>query len=359
MAEILGLGLSHYPLLCVPDASMASLLGWTLEDPDIPAMEKDPINWPARMQQEWSNDRGAAAAGQHRAELVRNFDRARDALDAFKPDAVLIWGDDQYENFKEDVIPPWTVCAYPDMEVRPWGHAHESSAMNDKVNVWGESKDTSFLLRGRPDIAKQLATGLLQEDIDVAYAYKPLHHKSAGHAFINATLFLDYHRRGFEHPVIMMPLNCYGRKVISNKGFFTRFSHDVEPDPPSPSPRRFMQMGAAVARVLKASPYRIALVASSSWSHAFLCDRTWRLRPDTETDERLYAALRAGDYDAWERVSLDDIEGAGQQELLNWFALLGAMRELQAPLAWSKMVPTDVFNSNKVFVQYGPVGGPA
>ena len=32
---------------------------------------------------------------------------------------VLIWGGDQYENFREDVIPPFTVCAFDDMDIYP------------------------------------------------------------------------------------------------------------------------------------------------------------------------------------------------------------------------------------------------
>jgi hypothetical protein len=56
MAEILGLGLTHYPPLCLPDADMAGVLGMTLRDPSIPAREKEPKNWPAAMQAEWSDD---------------------------------------------------------------------------------------------------------------------------------------------------------------------------------------------------------------------------------------------------------------------------------------------------------------
>jgi len=127
---------------------------------------------------------------------------------------------------------------------------------------------------------------------------------------------------------------------------------NVEFDPPSPSPKRFMQLGAATARVLKDSPWRVALVASSSWSHAFLCDRTWRLRPDTPADRRLYEALCARDYHTWRATPLAAIEEAGQQEVLNWFALVGAMAELGASLDWSTFVETHVFNSNKVFAVY-------
>ncbi len=67
-------------------------------------------------------------------------------------------------------------------------------------NVWGEPADTAFLVRGRPDIARALVTSLLEQDLDVAYAYEPLHHPSLPHAFVNTVLFLDYHRRGFDLP---------------------------------------------------------------------------------------------------------------------------------------------------------------
>ena len=42
MAQFLGLGLTHYPLLAGTDEHMADLLRWTLADPDIPAEAKDP-----------------------------------------------------------------------------------------------------------------------------------------------------------------------------------------------------------------------------------------------------------------------------------------------------------------------------
>jgi len=127
---------------------------------------------------------------------------------------------------------------------------------------------------------------------------------------------------------------------------------ELELDPPSPSPKRFMQVGAATARVLKASPWRVALVASSSWSHAFLCDPTFRLRPDTPADRKLYQAMRNADYDAWRTTPLKAVEDAGQQEVLNWFALAGAMEALGARLEWSTFVETHIFNSNKVFAVY-------
>lgn len=64
--------------------------------------------------------------------------------------------------------------------------------------------------------------------------------------------------------------------------------------------------------------------------------------------------MRAGDYAAWRAMPLRAIEDAGEQEVLNWFALAGAMEELGARLDWSELVETHVFNSNKVFAAWAP-----
>ena len=54
--------------------------------------------------------------------------RVRQALDDFDPDFVLIWGDDQYENFKEDIVPAFSVLAYEDMTIKPWEQASAATA---------------------------------------------------------------------------------------------------------------------------------------------------------------------------------------------------------------------------------------
>lgn len=356
MAEILGLGLSHYPPLCGSDAQMAGILRMTLKDASIPASAKDASQWPPAMRAEWGGDEGVASAAQHRALLVDGIRRVRQALEQFKPDVVVIWGDDQYENFKEDLVPAFSVCAYDDLDLYPWRHAQGSSMMDGgKPNVWNEGAQQRFRVRGARSIAKHLASGLIEAGIDVAYAYTPLHHASLAHAFTNAILYLDYDRAlGWDWPTIAFPINCYGRKVISAKGFMTKFDAELDLDPPSPSPARCFEMGRQAARVMRASPWRVAFVASSSWSHAFLVDHTWRLRPDTEADRRLYRALIAQDIDTWTTTPLSAFEQAGQQEVLNWSPLVGAMHEVGAPLVWSEFIETSVFNSNKVFAIYEP-----
>ena len=94
--------------------------------------------------------------------------------------------------------------------------------------------------------------------------------------------------------------------------------------------------------------YRHAGYAERAWK-SWLVDSTWRLRPDTSQDRSLYAAMVDRDYERWRATSLQQVEDAGQQEVLNWWALLGAMEALDAKLEWSQFVETHIFNSNKVF----------
>jgi Catalytic LigB subunit of aromatic ring-opening dioxygenase len=352
MATFLGIGMTHYPLLAGTDDHMAGLLRWTLQDPDIPAEEKDPANWPDSMRADWSDDGGTAAAGHHRKVLREELGRCREALDEFDPDVVVVWGDDQYENFREEVVPPFCVLAYPDLDVHPF------AVMNDRgsPNAWGLPDDMTCVLHGNVDDSRALADALISDGFDMAYSYRKREGAHFPHAILNTQLFLDYDHAGreFPYPIVAVTVNCYGQHAIARRGGLARFA-DIQAeqlDPVGPTPRRCFDLGRAIARAYSATDKRVALVASSSWSHAFLCDRLWHIRPDTEADQRLYDALVRCDYDAWRNTTGAEIVEAGQHEMLNWFCLLGAMSELGMSLDWSEWVPTDVFNSNKCFAVY-------
>jgi hypothetical protein len=115
-----------------------------------------------------------------------------------------------------------------------------------------------------------------------------------------------------------------------------------------------MEVGAATARALRESPWRVALVASSSWSHAFLTDKHHQLYPDVAADRALYEALRVGDYETWRKRPLAAIEESGQQEMLNWYMLVGAMEELGRKPDTCEFVETWTLNSNKCFAVFHP-----
>jgi hypothetical protein len=141
--------------------------------------------------------------------------------------------------------------------------------------------------------------------------------------------------------------------VISQRGGLPDFANPrrfEDLDPPAPTPKRLFDLGAATARIFAESPYRVALVASSSWSHAFLNVSNQFFSPDTDADLFLYDALRQGRYEVWRNYPAEEIEHRGQQEVLNWMCLAGALSELRRVAETTGFVRTHIFNSSKVFL---------
>ena len=150
---------------------------------------KDPVNWPEAMRVEYGDDAGRTAVARHRDRLVSAFRKVREEIDDFGPDFILIWGDDQYENFKEDIIPAFCVKAYDKMECRPFVNPFNEEYGSGKKNVWAEPPGKVFEYQGFPVGARSLASGLIEQGFDIAYSYKPLHHPGLGHAFLNTLLY--------------------------------------------------------------------------------------------------------------------------------------------------------------------------
>jgi hypothetical protein len=343
MGEILGLGVTHGPYVLYPEASMANFLRRALESPKTPPELRDPSNWPAGMRAEWGSDEGLSSAYKHRAQLVEGFRRVRKVVDDFEPDVVLIWGDDQYENFHEDIVPAFCVYIEEGYSCKPF---ERGGGLGTSENVWGVGKDYELVAKGHRQAAKELTQHLLNEEFDVAYAYQQLHY-NFGHAFWRTIAHLDYDRVGFDYPVIPFHVNCYGRQ-------FTRGKNGGELDPPSPTPARCFRLGAAIARFFKQSPYRTVLIGSSSWSHAFLTEKNHLLWPDVDSDKAHFEELRSGNLQAWRNISLTDLEDAGEHEMLNWICLAGAMDELGRKPTTAEFVESYVSNSCKVFATFEP-----
>src|SRR6202011_5290862 len=158
MGEILGVGCTHRPLMLRPNEDWTFMFRAALDDPDMPQEMKDPARWPPPLREELGNDWGAGAAARGREVYRAHFAEARREIEAFKPDLIVMWGDDQYENFKEDIIPPFAVLAYDEHEIEPW--------RNRAWNPWGEPNDRHFSFTGHRAAGKYLASGLLDHGID-------------------------------------------------------------------------------------------------------------------------------------------------------------------------------------------------
>jgi hypothetical protein len=355
VGEILGIGISHFPGFIYSDAEMSMRVKQTLTSPKVPAELKDPRNWPAPMQAEWADDEGTDFARRHRAQFLDGVRQARKALDDFAPDVVVIFGDDQYENFKESIIPPFCVFIADQFETRPFLRGRGGPPT---PNVWEEPYDKLFVTPGNRQAGKLITSRLLESGFDMPYSYEFHHMDGLGHAFINTILYLDYDRQGWEHPVVPIAVNAYGRNVVSGKGLNGRLftQEDVELDPPSPSPKRVFDLGVNVARILRESPWRAAIIGSSSWSHAFLTEKNNWIFPDIETDRKRFEELKSGNYTAWRDLSLDELESSGEQELLNWIPLAGAMHELDQRASYCEFMESWLMNSCKCVAVFPPGG---
>ena len=239
MGDILGIGVTHYPGLIQPDQQMAGLLDRTLNSDQVPEELKDPARWPEPMRKEWADP--LAAAQEHRKRLVGGFRKCREALDAFDPDFVLIWGDDQYENFREDGVPSFCVFAVDGVNSRPYARPGRSNE-----NVWGEGPDTVFTPRGplrRRLDSREFDQGRLRRQLRLIRS-----------ATRTACRYLHQHAplprlrpEGLPYPVVPFHVNCYGSSVIARRGSTAHLTGDADPnlvDPPGPT-RGAASMSAA------------------------------------------------------------------------------------------------------------------
>jgi hypothetical protein len=70
------------------------------------------------------------------------------------------------------------------------------------------------------------------------------------------------------------------------------------------------------------------MYASGGWSHGFLVEKNHYLWPDIETDRLRCQEFQEGREALWKELTVADIEDAGQQELMSWICVAGAMHEM-------------------------------
>ena len=251
MAEIIGVGCTHYPPLITPDEDRGFPINVTLNrDERLPEELKNPLNWPEPMQKEYGDDQGMASAAVHRARLVEGFRRVRREILDFNPDFVIVFGGRPVRELPGGHNPALLhpglrglpVCAF---------HAPRHAPPQRVGGTCRQGVQLPGPPRGSP-VPGQRAAGLRRGH--GLCLSSPLHEPGLAHAFINTLLYLDYDREGFDFPVIPFAVNCYGRAVISNRGGILPHKVDgqtLEPDPPGPAPKRCMEVGATVARVLR------------------------------------------------------------------------------------------------------------
>lgn len=255
------------------------------------------------------------AEASRQEELVRKaalceaaLDRLANALEAARPDVVLVVGDDQGELFSPSNQPAFAICHNQTL-ITSDAFGREGSP--DWVLKAGKGylMDARHALPGHAAFALSLIHGLIDHGVDVTAVADSGQDVKAGlgHAFgfIAQRLF-----RGRAIPMVPILLNTY-------------FPPNV------PTAARCHDIGLRLRQVIEAddSALRVAIVASGGLSHFVV---------DEALDRSVMAALGSQDQSVLRSLPRCALN-SGSSEILNWVMTAGAMHG--APLTWSEYLP--------------------
>lgn len=244
------------------------------------------------------------------AERTKRHEACRAAIDTMaaayahtKPDAAVIFGNDQQELFNETLMPAFTIFNGETIWNEP-SSAEQAGKHPPGIHAaeWGHKPSAYTEYPGHPELANYLIGNLIANQFDITRANQlpklPDHwHSGIGHAF------------GFVYRQIMRDAVVPHVPVITNTFF----------PPNQPTARRCFELGRTVARAIKAweSDARVAIFGSGGMSHFVI---------DEDLDRHFFAAMAARDANTLCGIS-EDLLQSGSSELKNWIAAAGAIFE--------------------------------
>jgi hypothetical protein len=287
MAEIvLGVGTSHTPQISVPWAEWPTL-GRTQEpSPHIPK-DLDAQLQPEVFQRRHS---AAQAAVKQLGQVLRNADL----------DAIVIFGDDQHEQFDDSNMPAIAIYHGEGFSLKRREYGERTPGwMKVEAANW---EQTQAEYPNSSGLAQHLIAGLTEREFEITRCSRLRENVGIGHAFS----FL-YRRLWPECQVPIVP-------VMLNTYF----------PPNQPTPKRCYQLGQAIRESVAEwhDGRRVAVMASGGLSHIVI---------DEPLDQQLLDALRAKDKQALFGFPRPLLKG-GTSEALNWIAVSGATEHLEMRL---------------------------
>jgi aromatic ring-opening dioxygenase catalytic subunit (LigB family) len=226
------------------------------------------------------------------------LDYLRQKLGEKKPDALILIGDDQSENFKEDNLPQ--VALYVGEEFL--------------ATERGQSGGVRY--RSHSGLARNLLDGLVERDFDVSFSSSFVNSEllSHAHAPILKTVAPEA-----DIPVVLLFVNAIHMPAIS--------------------PARCYRLGKAIREIIdhRSGAERIALYASGGLSH-FTGGYPWRHYQGEHTygsiseefDRQAVEFMRRGEGEKLAALSTRDLLDHGDIEMRSWITLLGAVGKTPA-----------------------------
>lgn len=204
-------------------------------------------------------------------------------LDETKPDVIVFLGSDHLETYSLNCVPTFAIVA-----------GNRATA---------EFAGRKYDLPVQREMAEDLLYKLVGAGFDLAYSEDAV----LGHTF---AVPFEFVIGGRDIPIIPMHTNVYL--------------------PPLPSARRCEALGREIADVIAARSERVAIIASGGMSHY---PGTWKYpQPEFEFDRWVIQELEKGNTNAVLDLTAEQLDAAGNTELLPWAVLLGAIGNVPGEL---------------------------
>jgi hypothetical protein len=238
-----------------------------------PYLFDSPDTWlPSRERRQLRDDvpwDSAEVNAEKHARCMAAYATLRAKLADARPDVLLIFGDDQYEQFRFTNFPAFALCLGEEFDAT--APPVFSSGLMRKG--WPEeSTENRVQVHGHPELGKYLTVGLMQRGFDVAFCVDlPDKEHGLGHAFTHPSYYIDPEYR---IPVLPFFVNCYY--------------------PPQPTGHRCYELGRAVRQLIADAPgdLRIAVLGSGGLWHTPIWPEAYL---DEAFDHAILDAVRAGD----------------------------------------------------------------
>ena len=295
---VLGIGSSHSPMASSPHELWdAHARGFDMTSKDLLGKDGRRYDYPTLLAKAHPN---LAQLSDPRL-FPERFDRCQRAItqlaDMFEqvsPDLAIIVGEDQHEQFRDDLMPALTVYWGDMIENKP-REVNERTPPSFTAARWAFGlEEKSYPVAS--DLGRHIVEHLVENEFDVAHCRKLPRPQGVGHAFS-----FVYRRimNGNVIPHVPVMVNTYY--------------------PPNQfTPGRAYKLGRALRKAVDAwapPDAKVAFIASGGLSHFVV---------NEELDRAVLAAMRAHDGEAMRNTPRSQMH-SGSSEILNWIVVAAAM----------------------------------
>jgi 2,3-dihydroxyphenylpropionate 1,2-dioxygenase len=224
--------------------------------------------------------------------VVRDMGRT---LTAARPDALVVIADDHLNVFSFDAVPAMCVRI---------GRSVARMEQDDAI----EFDRALEGLPARYPLHEELANRILEDGLEAGFDFAASWSAPLDHAFLSpvSTLCGD----AAPPPLVPFWVNCFVA--------------------PMPTARRCFSAGQHIARVVAASSWRVAVIATGGLSHFPELSLSRVGESDVAFDRQLVEAMEKGDHAGLCALTTKELHASGSHEFLNWMVLIGAVSPARA-----------------------------